>query len=105
MTKPAPRVIYLEDRVISQMLNDPRILQLIPSLSSIKTTIQKLNSNTCAMCQAVKKRELINATRLAKQYVLSASRDSQAKVKALMRVDQIRVVEKPAAGKPMIRVI
>ena len=105
MTKPAPRVIYLEDRVINQMLNDPRILQLVPSLNGIKTTIQKLQAGNCAMCQAVKKRELINTMRLAKQYILSTSRDTQAKVKAIMRVDQIRVVEKPAAGKPMMRVI
>ena len=104
MTK-TPRMVYLEDRVINQMLGDPRILQLIPSLSGIKRTLDKISSNTCAMCQAAKKREQINAIRLAKQYVLSASRDAQAKLKAIMHVDQIRIVEKPAAGKPMVRVI
>jgi flavoprotein len=105
MTGQSKRSIYLEDRVISQMLNDPRILQLIPSLNGIRATIEKLNSSTCSMCQATKKREHVNAIRLAKQYVLGASKDAQSRVKSLMRVDEIRVVEKPAAGKPLVRVI
>ena len=94
-------LLVVDNKVINNMLKDPRIIKNIPCLkisADQLSTIAK-GGRFCHSCNTKKKQIATNAIKSARQCIKSLKGKQLSTLKGLLNVKQIRVVAKNAQGK------
>ena len=96
-------LLTIEDSTIKSMLVDPRIMALLPCLSSAKGKLDGVakGGKQCSRCRSEKKQIANDAMRVAKDCIKSTKGSKLAALKDILGTKQLRMVAKNAAGKPV----
>lgn len=94
-------LVTIEDSTIRSMMQDPRVMELLPCLKGPKQAIEstKKGGTNCQRCQAERKQIVGDAIRTAKNCIRSARGQRLTDIKKVLGTRQIRVVAKNARGK------
>lgn len=94
-------LLTIEDSTIRAMLNDPRIVELLPCLNTTKQQLQSVQKGgkLCGRCARDKKHVTGEAFRAAKQCIKDVRGQRLTQLKSFLGARQLRVVVRNAAGK------
>ena len=93
-------LLTVEDSTIRSMMQDPRVMELLPCLKGPKQSIEstKKGGTNCQRCQAERKQIVSDALRTARNCIKSARGQRLNDIKKALGTRQLRVVAKNAKG-------
>ena len=100
----AINLLTLDDAKIVSILNDPRIVTILPCLSGPKSKLQDLEpgGKFCQLCDAKKGGVKTAAMASARQCILQVRGDKLKELKTLLNARQLRIYVRQANNKKMI---
>ena len=94
-------LLVIEDSTIRSMMNDPRMVELMPQLATAKKQLESIKKGkpNCRRCKAEKKQIVADAMNMAKGAVRSLRGAKLSQAKRLLNTRQLRVVARNGRGK------